>query len=106
MAAGRRWNAASRRSSSTCGDHVPLMKRTAPGPVPKSAAARSSASGDLAAQRHAEIAVGIHAQERLVAFALDEETRAAIALRRNDAADDALAPFQPSAPLHLLEARR
>jgi hypothetical protein len=34
MAAGRRWKAARRRSNATCGDGVPLMKRTAPGRVP------------------------------------------------------------------------
>jgi Envelope integrity protein A len=34
MAAGRRWKAARRRSNATCGDRLPLMKRTAPGRVP------------------------------------------------------------------------
>jgi hypothetical protein len=44
MAAARPWNAARRASSATCVDQVPLMKRTAPGPVPRLAAATSSAA--------------------------------------------------------------
>ena len=43
-AAARPWNAARRASSSLCGVQVPLMKRTAPGPVPKARTAASSAA--------------------------------------------------------------
>src|SRR5262249_55591404 len=58
---------------------------------------------DLGAQRHAEIAVGIHAQKFFIALALDQVARPAPVARRNDLADRALRALEPSALPHLVE---
>jgi len=74
MAASRPWNAARRLPTGTCGDQVPLMKRTAPGPVPNARAASSSATTTPAGTT-CEIAVRIHAQEGLVPFSFEQVAR-------------------------------
>src|SRR5262245_9408136 len=58
---------------------------------------------DLGAQRHAEIAVGIHAQECGASFTLNEIARAVNVTPRHDAADYAFPALETSALLHFVK---
>src|SRR5271169_939378 len=57
------------------------------------------------AQRHPEITVRVHAQERFLGLAFDEIARPAYALRGNDGAEHAFVSLEPSALRHLSKAR-
>src|SRR5262245_26492835 len=103
MAPGRRWKAARRRSNATCGDQVPLMKRTAPGPSAIGGGRPLLGLDDFGAQRQAEIAVGIHAQEWGVSLTLNEIARAVDVTPRHDAADHAFPALETSALRHFVK---
>ncbi len=57
----------------------------------------------LGAQRHAQIAVGVHAQEGALALAGEQEPRSALTGRRLDAGDDVFRPLGGAAGLELGE---
>src|SRR5215472_2914951 len=61
---------------------------------------------DLRPQRHPQVAVGIHAQERPALFPFDEIARAMAGACANHAGDHSLLSLKAAAPLHLLQARR
>ena len=103
MPAARPWNAASRASSATCG--APRAADEAHRARPRAVAAHGLLVGrdHAGIEREAQIAVGVHAQERLLAAARDEEARALAARRRHHADGDGLGAFQPPLAPELLE---
>src|SRR5215510_16448784 len=95
------------------GSEAPLQRDVwGPGSADEASRAGTSAIGggrpllgldDLGAQRHAEIAVGIHAQEWGASFTLNEIARAVDATPRHDAADYAFPALETSALRHFVK---